>query len=83
MDGHGPLALPNGNGPLRVLPRDAPREPYVSRREMGEPKGKGVHWGQRKLLYTEVEFLTLYAGDNQRRTVVYREKQIWAFRGLT
>lgn len=41
----------------RELKEDAPRERY--RRRKNEPKTV-IHWGQRKLLLSEVEFLTLF-----------------------
>jgi hypothetical protein len=48
--------------PLHALPRrlssDSPRLPY--RRRRGEIKSL-VHWGQRKLLISEIEFLSKYA----------------------
>lgn len=50
----------------RVLQSDAPQMPY--RRRRGEVKSV-VHWGQRKLMLSEIEFLTLY-GENDI-TVVY------------
>ncbi len=50
----------------RVLGDDAPRMPY--RRRRGEVKSV-VHWGQRKLMLSEIEFLSLY-GENGI-TVVY------------
>ena len=50
----------------RVLSPDAPRLPY--RRRKGEVKTV-LHWGQRKLLISEIEFLTLYG--NGRNLVVY------------
>lgn len=52
--------------PLRVLQPQAPGEPY--RRRQGERKSV-VHWGQRKLLLAEIEFLTLYSQPGQ--VVVY------------
>ena len=45
---------------------DAPRKVY--RRRKGEVKTV-LHWGQRKLLISEIEFLTLYG--NGRNLVVY------------
>jgi DNA-directed RNA polymerase subunit A' len=51
---------------VRVITPDFPREPY--RRREDEIKST-VHWGQRKLLMSEVEFITKYGkGIN---TVVY------------
>lgn len=41
----------------RVLSPDTPRLPY--RRRRGEEKTV-IHWGQRKLLMSEIEFLTLH-----------------------
>jgi cap2 methyltransferase len=41
----------------RILQEDAPEEPY--RRRKDEIKSV-LHWGQRKLLFSEIEFLTLY-----------------------
>ena len=42
----------------RILTPDAPRESYYSRRH--ELKSV-VHWGQRKLLLSEIEFLTIFS----------------------
>ena len=50
----------------RVLPKDAPRKEYYQRK--GELRSTN-HWGQRKLLLSEIEFLTEY-GDRSS-TVVY------------
>jgi hypothetical protein len=50
----------------RVLPEDAPREPY--RRRKNDFKTV-IHWGQRKLLMSEIEFLTIHAKPGD--TVVY------------
>eukprot|EP00050_Salpingoeca_kvevrii_P003303 m.221305 g.221305 ORF g.221305 m.221305 type:complete len:382 (+) comp10805_c2_seq15:473-1618(+) len=50
----------------RVLGAQAPRTKY--RRRRGETKTV-IHWGQRKLLLSEVEFLTKYARSGT--TVVY------------
>ena len=50
----------------RLLPPDAPREKY--RRRNREVKSV-IHWGQRKLLLTEIEFLTLHGVPGA--TVVY------------
>ena len=37
--------------------RDAPQMEYRSRRDDVKTS---IHWGQRKLLYSEIEFFTLY-----------------------
>jgi hypothetical protein len=50
----------------RVLQPDAPQMPY--RRRRGEVKSV-VHWGQRKLMLSEIEFLTLYGQEGI--TVLY------------
>lgn len=50
----------------RVLESDAPRLKY--RRRRGELKTV-IHWGQRKLLLSEIEFLTMYCVPGA--TVVY------------
>ena len=42
---------------LRIITSDFPREKY--RRRRGEEK-TALHWGQRKLLMSEIEFLTPY-----------------------
>ncbi len=55
----------------RILEEDAPRAPY--RRRKDEVKSV-IHWGQRKLLVAEIEFLTMYAGTRKSDTpqpVVY------------
>lgn len=52
--------------PVRVLSPESPAMAY--RRRKGEMKTV-VHWGQRKLLMSEIEFLTLYSRPGQ--TVVY------------
>lgn len=52
----------------RVLVCDAPRASY--RRRTHEIKSV-VHWGQRKLLLSEIEFLTEYSADNTSLTVLY------------
>eukprot|EP00929_Paragymnodinium_shiwhaense_P087863 TRINITY_DN48013_c0_g1_i1.p1 TRINITY_DN48013_c0_g1~~TRINITY_DN48013_c0_g1_i1.p1 ORF type:complete len:528 (-),score=112.74 TRINITY_DN48013_c0_g1_i1:117-1625(-) len=50
----------------RVLADSAPRRPYRERRNSLKTV---VHWGQRKLLLSEIEFLTLYGRDCTR--VIY------------
>jgi hypothetical protein len=50
----------------RVLGEDMPRAPY--KRRKGETKTV-IHWGQRKLLMSEIEFLTLFCAPG--RLVVY------------
>ena len=50
----------------RILQADASRLPY--KRRMREVKTV-IHWGQRKLLMSEIEFLTLYSSSSQM--VVY------------
>lgn len=50
----------------RVLGEDMPRIPY--KRRKGETKTV-IHWGQRKLLMSEIEFLTLFGAPG--RMVVY------------
>lgn len=52
----------------RVLSDSAPQ--LVYRRRKGELKTV-CHWGQRKLLMSEIEFLTLYACPGISTTVVY------------
>lgn len=54
----------------RTLSHDAPRQQY--RRRTDEEKST-VHWGQRKLLMSEIEFLllTLMTHRKQRTVVVY------------
>ena len=52
----------------RRLEADAPRLPY--RRRKGEVKTV-IHWGQRKLLLSEIEFLTLYGELSSSKVVVY------------
>ncbi|BBI30265.1 poly A polymerase regulatory subunit [Acanthamoeba castellanii medusavirus] len=52
----------------RILAPDATRMPY--RRRRGEDKSV-IHWGQRKLLMSEIEFLTRYGHTSSSRTVVY------------
>ena len=52
----------------RVLSDSAPQ--LVYRRRKGELKTV-CHWGQRKLLMSEIEFLTLYARPGVTFTVVY------------
>jgi len=59
---HGPLFLPF----VRTLGPDSSRERYRRRRE--EQKTV-LHWGQRKLLLSEIEFLTLVGGP--QHPVVY------------
>ena len=58
--------LCNCNIYSRVITPDLPRIPYRRRRE--ELKSS-LHWGQRKLLLSEIEFLTLH-GD-KANTIVY------------
>jgi hypothetical protein len=50
----------------RVLAKDAPRGKYQRRKKHFKSV---VHWGQRKLLLSEIEFLTLFAQPGD--TVVY------------
>ena len=50
----------------RTLLAEAPEKPYQSRNK--EFKSV-IHWGQRKLLMSEIEFLTMYGTGDQ--TVVY------------
>lgn len=42
----------------RVLSDDAPRAPYLPSHAGGEQPIKGLHFGQRKLLLSEIEFLS-------------------------
>ncbi len=58
--------IPTEMVPIRTIPRNFPRKPYVAR---GQHKDNSKHWGQRKLLFTEIEFLTLHCQANC--TVVY------------
>jgi hypothetical protein len=51
---------------LRVIPSDFPQRVYRPRQGQ---KDAWRHWGQRKLMMNEIEFLTLYACPND--TVVY------------
>jgi ubiquinone/menaquinone biosynthesis C-methylase UbiE len=48
---------------FRILSHDIPREKY--HRRTSEIKNV-IHWGQRKLLLTEIEFLTMYITNNTR-----------------
>jgi len=50
----------------RILSTDAPRTPYRRRHSDGKSV---IHWGQRKLLLSEIEFLTLYG--HLSKTIVY------------
>lgn len=43
----------------RILSKKAPRQPYE---EIIEPQ-TALHWGQRKLIISEIEFLTLYGSN--------------------
>jgi len=52
----------------RVLAPDAPREKYQRRR--GQLKSV-IHWGQRKLLMSEIEFLTMYGNRGSEQLVIY------------
>jgi hypothetical protein len=58
--------IPTEMVPIRTIPNSFPRKPYVAR---GQHKDNSKHWGQRKLLFTEIEFLTLHCQANC--TVVY------------
>ena len=51
----------------RILGPDAPSKPYQRRQGL---KKTVLHWGQRKLLFSEIEFLTLY-GQAAGCTVLY------------
>jgi hypothetical protein len=53
--------IPTEMVPMRTIPRNFPRKPYVAR---GQHKDNSKHWGQRKLLFTEIEFLTLHCPAN-------------------
>ena len=52
----------------RVLPDDLPREVY--KRRTKEIKTL-LHWGQRKLLLTEIEFFTMFLRDNPSAENIY------------
>ena len=55
---------------LRTLPAHFPRRKYVSMRKgIDKDERAGRHWGQRKLLFNEIEFLNLHAYEEF--TVVY------------
>ena len=55
---------------LRLLPANFPRRKYVSlRKGLSKEERAGRHWGQRKLLFNEIEFMNLHAKENF--TVVY------------
>jgi hypothetical protein len=61
----------NKNTLYRKLPPNLKREKYYSR--WGEIKNI-IHWGQRKLLLTEIEFLTTYGNADQtckKKYVIY------------
>lgn len=51
----------------RLLKNDAPRRSY---KHVGHNKRSVLHWGQRKLFLSEIEFLTLFY-DNTNKLVVY------------
>lgn len=51
----------------RILRGDAPERPYFRRNNAVKTV---VHWGQRKLLLSEIEFLTLVGPENLRGAVV-------------
>jgi len=53
---------------IRILPSDFPKLKYRRRKE--EVKTV-IHWGQRKLLLSEIEFLTLYGDLSPTKTVLY------------
>jgi SAM-dependent methyltransferase len=53
---------------FRILPDDLPREVY--KRRTKEVK-LVLHWGQRKLLLNEIEFLTLFLKNNQSTDDIY------------
>lgn len=44
----------------RILTDDSPRLPYRRRNMEGK---SALHWGQRKLLISEIEFLTRFGED--------------------
>ena len=52
----------------RTLESDAPKKPY--RRRADEEK-TAIHWGQRKLLMSEIEFLLSTLPKSQQCVVVY------------
>lgn len=52
----------------RILPADMFRETY--RRKTSEIK-KSIHWGQRKLLLTEIEFLTIFLNNVESDKDIY------------
>ena len=54
--------------PPKFLTDESPRMQY--RRRKGEVKTT-LHWGQRKLLMSEIDFLTRYACDGGKYAVVY------------
>lgn len=62
-----PIIETSFNSKMRILSRKAPRQEYVSSRKsiVHTP----LHWGQRKLLLSEIEFLTNWGDD--AKLVVY------------
>lgn len=54
----------------RILQPDAPCLQYYSRKKRDEIITVN-HWGQRKLLMSEIEFLTLYTDPDIEKTIVY------------
>jgi hypothetical protein len=51
----------------RILRPSFPEKKYISRKD---EKHSAVHWGQRKLLMSEIEFLLLHGG-NKKTVVIY------------
>ena len=54
---------------IRILPEDYEREKY--RRRQGEVKTV-IHWGQRKLLLSEIEFLTKFTLEEEEHRALYK-----------
>ena len=55
------------NKVYQILDDNFPQKEYV---KGGSEKRKTLHWGQRKLLLTEIDFLTENTSPNERNTVV-------------
>lgn len=59
----------------RILRNDAKEKEYVTRKNVIKSVN---HWGQRKLLLSEIEFLTLYIGNDRKCEKDSRDMVIYA-----
>ncbi|RNF07910.1 hypothetical protein TraAM80_03058 [Trypanosoma rangeli] len=62
-----------------VMDANFPAEPYCSR---SQDVKAAIHWGQRKLLLSEIQLLSLYARPNTTYHIIYAGSAPWHSSGF-